>query len=345
MRLRAEQLASHLNQSGPAPVYLISGDEPLQKMECSDQIRKSANSNNINERVVFNVEKGFSWSTLLEESANLSLFAVGKLIQLHMENSRPGNEGSQALVRYTEQLPAGNILVISTGKLDKQSQQSKWFKALEKNGVVIQIWPVDIDQMPAWIQQRIRQQGKNISKTAASLITDYVEGNLLAARQEIDKLCLLVNKTEITEKDVLSAITDSARFDVFDMLTAAQYGQSTRVIRMLNGLREEGIEPAIIYGALMWNLRQLCSMAYLLSTGSSIDKVFSEFRIWENKRKPFKLLLQRHRLASMYQLLQFAIYLDRKIKSTDRDRVWDDLQSLLLYFAGTPVMPINLPNQ
>ena len=341
MRLRAGQLTSHLKKTGLAPVYLISGDEPLQILECADEIRHFASSQNFDERIVFDVEKGFDWNTLLDEAANLSLFSSRKLVELRMNNAKPGNEGSSVLAGYAETPPADIVLIITIGKLDKQAQQSKWFKALDKAGVILQIWPVDVNQVPAWVQQRIQQQGKTISLQAAAIIADRVEGNLLAAKQEIDKLCLLINKPEITESDILAAVTDSARFDVFEMLAVVQSGQTARAIRMLRGLQEEGVEPGKIYGAMMWEFRRLCSMAHLLASGVPMEKVFADFRVWENKRKPYKMVLQRHRLSELYQLLRFAIRIDRKIKSSDKDIVWDVLQTFLLTLAGKPVMQLD----
>ena len=341
MRLRAGQLTSHLKQSGLAPVYLISGDEPLQVLECADEIRHVAKSQGFDERIVFDAEKGFDWNLLLEESANMSLFSSKKLIELRLNNAKPGNEGGAVLSQYSDAPPPDNVLVITSGKLDRATQNTKWFKALDNAGITIQVWPVDAQQMPAWIQQRVKQQGKTIDQTAAAIIAERVEGNMLAAKQEIDKLCLLINKPEITENDILSAVADSARFDVFEMLAVVQSGQPERAVRMLQGLQEEGVEAAKIYGALMWEFRQLCSMAYMLSTGVPMEKVFADFRVWENKRRPYKMVLQRHPLSDMYKILRYAIRIDRKIKSADKDIVWNQLQSLLLALAGKPLMKLD----
>ena len=338
MRLRAGQLTSHLKKTGLVPVYLISGDEPLQILECADEIRHFAISQGFDERIVFNVEKGFDWNLLLDEAANMSLFSSKKLIELRMNNSRPGNEGSTVLTQYAETASTENVLVITANKLDRPAQQSKWYKTLDKTGATIQVWPIDADQMPTWVQQRAKQQSRNISLPAAKMIAERVEGNLLAAKQEIEKLCLLINKPEITENDIITAITDSARFDVFEMLEVVHTGKPVRAIRMLNGLKEEGVEAAKIYGAMMWELRQLCSMAYALSRGIPMERMFAEFRVWENKRNSYKRVLQRHGLNDMYRLLRYAIHIDRKIKSSDKDVVWDALQSFLLALAGKSVM-------
>lgn len=341
MRLRAGQLTSHLKKAGLAPVYLICGDEPLQLLECADEIRRFASGRDFDERIVFDVEKGFDWNALLDEAANMSLFSAKRLLELRLGNTKPGNEGGAVLVKYTADPLPDNVLIITTVKLDGQAQQSKWFKALDKAGITIQVWPVHADQMPAWIQQRMQQQGKTINLAAATMIAQRVEGNLLAAKQEIDKLCLLIDATEISEDNVLAAVADSARFDVFEMLAAVQSGQATRAMHMLRGLQEEGAEPGKIYGALMWEFRPLCSMAFGLASGVPMEQVFADFRVWESKRKPYKMLLHRHQLAEMYQLLRFAIRIDRTIKSSDKDMAWDVLRTFLLALAGKPVMQLN----
>lgn len=339
MRLRAEQLAANLKKSGLAPIYLISGDEPLQVMECADAIRQHAQQQGFEERIVFDATGSFDWNSLLNEVSALSLFSSKRLIELRMGSAKPGKEGGSILAQYAGNPPADNVLIITAERLDKQAQQTKWFGALDKAGVTAQIWPIDSAQLPVWIQTRVAKQGKQINITAATLVADRVEGNLLAAKQEIDKLCLLINKPEITADDVLAAVSDSTRFDVFELIETALTAKTAKTIRILHGLRSEGVEPGNIYGVLMWELRRLCSMAYLVKTGTPIEKIFTDYRIWDNGRKQaIKTTLRQHRTGDLHRLLRFAIQIDRKIKSSDRVIVWDILQAFLLTMAGHPVM-------
>ena len=339
MRLRAEQLAANLKKSGLSPIYLISGDEPLQVMECADAIRHYAQQKNFEERIVFDVAGGFDWNSLLNEVATMSLFTSKRLLELRLGSAKPGKEGGSILVKYTENLPIDNVLIITAERLDKQAQQTKWFGALDKAGVTVQIWPVAAGQLPDWIKQRVAKQGKQIGMAAATLIADRVEGNLLAAKQEIDKLCLLTNKTEISPDDVLAAVSDSSRYNVFELIEAALTANAARTIRMLNGLRSEGVEPGNIYGVLMWEFRRLCSIAYRVKTGTPLEKVFTEYRVWDNGRKSaIKNCLHQHRIDDLHRLLRFAVQIDRKIKSSDRVIVWDILQAFLLTMTGHPVM-------
>ena len=335
MQLRVEQLPDEIDRKGLSPVYLISGDEPLQLNEASDSIRRKAREQGVDERIVLDVAVGFDWNKLIEESASMSLFASARLIELRLGTNKPGRDGGKVLTEYAEQLSRDNILLVTSNKLDKRVRQTKWYKSLDKIGVTIQIWPIDASRLPDWIRLRVQKYNKSITTDAALLITDRVEGNLLAASQEIDKLCLLVDEPDITADDVISAVTDSTRFDVFSLIECAYANETKRLVRMLNGLKSEGMEPMAIYGALMWDYRRLCSMAYQLSNGLTLDKLFAEHRIWDNKRKQaIKSILHRHHVKKLYKLLRQANYLDRKIKSLEKQTVWDAMLVLLLAFSG-----------
>ncbi|MFB3091488.1 MAG: DNA polymerase III subunit delta, partial [Gammaproteobacteria bacterium] len=274
-----------------------------------------------------------------EESASMSLFTSRRLIELRMGSSKPGRNGGRVLTEYAEQLASNNILLITSDRLDKRVQQSKWYKSLNKVGVTIQVWPIDTDRLPDWIRQRVQKYNKHITVDAAQLIADRVEGNLLAASQEIDKLCLQIDHNEITADDVIAAVIDSARYDVFELTECAYANKTKRLLRILNGLKSEGMEPMAIYGALIWDYRRLCTIAYHFDNGSTLEKLFDEYRIWDNKRKQaIKSILNRHNVKKLYELLRQANSLDRKIKSAEKHTAWDAMLTLLLAFSG-----VNLP--
>ncbi len=334
MQLRAEQLSSSLERQGLSPVYIISGDEPLQLMECADLVRQHARKDQFEERVVLEVESGFDWNSLFAESANVSLFSSRKLIELRL-NNKPGKEGGAVLAEYATQPEIENVLLVLCGKVDKQTQKSKWYSALEKAGVAIQVWPIDARQLPGWIKQRFKQAGKTIDHIAVEQIAERVEGNLLAARQEIDKLCLLIDHENISMDDVNRAVSDSARYDVFELLTCALNADTERTVRILNGLRSELSDPAAIYGALAWDYRRLCVIAHDVNSGKPFEKACIEQRVWNDLRKSaIKRALPRLPETKLHQLLRYLIIIDRKIKSTDRDIVWIMLQSFLLSLTG-----------
>lgn len=335
MRLKAEQLQNQLNRS-LLPLYVVSGDEPLQSMECLDAIRGTARKQGFEERIVLEVDKVFNWNSLMEECASLSLFASQKIIELKMGTQKPGRDGGKVLQEYADMLPEGILLMISCAKMDKSAQNTKWFKALEKQGAIIQVWPVEPTQLPTWIQRRAKTLGKSIDTEAARFITARVEGNLMAASQEINKLCLLVDDNEIHMEDVLYAVVDNARYDIFSLMESAYTGDLNRAWRMLNGLKTEGLEPMAIYGGLMWEYRRLCSMAYQYQESGNMEQIFSSYRVWNNQRKQaIKQVLNRHKLARLHQLLAKAIKIDHIIKSSDRANTWPALLEFLTELAGS----------
>lgn len=338
MRLKPEQLESHLNKT-LAPVYLVSGDEPLQHMETCDAIRAAARSQGFSERRVLEVERGFNWDTLAQEAAAMSLFAEKRLIELRM-GSGPGNDGGPVLTEYCSQPPADNVLLISAGKIDRRSQQSKWFKAVDSAGVTISLWPVDMAQLPGWISRRGRQRGLQIETDAAELLAQRVEGNLLAAAQEIEKLRLLAgDEARIDTAAVLAAVADSARYDAFALLNSAYAGDLKRALRMLQGLRDEGIEAIAIYGALMWQLRRTCTLAHACAGGESEAAVFSRFRIFDKQQAPFRQILRRHDAAELDRLLAAAGRIDGQLKGYAPGDPWQSLGWLLSRLAGYDSLP------
>ena len=334
MRLKLDQLAASLDKRGLAPIYCISGDEPLQMLEAVDLIRNFARENGVEERTVLNVERGFDWNSLAETGANLSLFSSRRLIELRLGTHKPGRDGGAALSKYAAATPADNILLITTGKLDRKTQNSAWYKSLDGAGISIQVWPVEAAALPGWIVQRARQNGKKIQREAAALIAQKVEGNLLAARQELEKLCLLVSTPEISMEQVMSAVNDSARYDTFAMIETACQGNSEHTTRMLRGLRSEGVEPINIFGALMWELRRICAIANAIEAGAPKEKVFTEYRVWQQRKAALSRLLKRLPARQLTGLLGTAYMLDRSIKGALRSDPWELLEDLMLRLAG-----------
>jgi DNA polymerase III subunit delta len=334
MRLRPEQLEVHLQRSALSPIYFVSGDEPLQKLECIDQIRLAGRAQAYDERLVFNVDKSFDWDSINQATGNLSLFSNRRIIELRMASPKPGKEGGRILLEYVEQLNEDNLLIISSDKMDKSVQNTKWLKAVEKAGALIQVWPINPAQLPGWIQTRVQAKQKRITLDAARLIAQRVEGNLLAARQEIEKLVLLIDKEDIDIEDVINAVADSSRFDVFDMIESAFLGNSDRTLLMLNGLRNEGTEPMALFGAFMWEFRRLCSIAHQHDAGANLESLFSSYRIWDQKKRPMNAVLKRHSTKSLDRLLNYCATIDKNLKSSQKLQAWDQFNTLLLAIAG-----------
>lgn len=332
MKIKLEQLAGQLNK-GLAPIYIISGDEPLLVQEAADLVRKTAREAGCHERIVMSVEKGFDWNSLAQESGGMSLFAEKRLLELRLPSGKPGDAGGKALRAYAEAPSTDDVLLIVAGKIDTKSQQTKWYKSVEAAGVAVPIWPMAVAQLPAWINQRMKANKMRPTRDAAQVLAERVEGNLLACAQEIDKLFLVHGAAEIDAEMVVDAVANSARFDIFGLVDTALAGNGERVARMMNGLRSEGVEPILVLWALGREIRTLASMSFEVSRGISPDQVMRSQRVWE-KRKPLIKKGLRRSPRQWWVLLHRAGQIDRMIKGQATGNVWDELLQLALMMAG-----------
>ena len=331
MRLRPEQLQRQL-QDQVLPVYLVSGDEPLLVQESCDAIRAAAREAGCGEREVLLADSKFNWNELIATAAEMSLFADRKLIELRVPSGKPGTPGSKALLEYLEK-PSENILLLVAGKIDKQSTNSKWFKALDKAGAVMQIWPIGARELPRWLEQRAGQAGMDIDRDALVMLCDRVEGNLLAAVQEVEKLKLLCQGQRITSETVNSSVANSARYDLFALVDKALAGDAAHAMKMLNGLRAEGTEAAIILWALARELRLLMECRGDLDRGQSQNQVFGSRRVWDKRKPVVSAGLARHSGGDLEQLLHRANVADQSIKGLADGNPWDHLGGLVLDIA------------
>ena len=330
MRLYPEKLADHLQQK-LLPVYLVSGDEPLLLQECCDQIRQKARAENCNEREI--IEGGvsnFNWQDILHSASNMSLFADRKLIELRLPSGKPGAEGSKALCEYLDIASGDDVLLIVSGKIDKQSTNSKWYKALDKAGVTVQVWPVDAKDLPRWLQQRVRNAGMSIDDDALRLLCERMEGNLLAAVQEVEKLKLLAAGSKITMQTVTEAVSDNARYNLFDMADNALKGNASVSLRMLHGLRAEGTEPPVVLWALVREIRTLYEAQLDCDSGQSAQQALSSRRVWQNRMPLMQAALTRHNTHSLSLLLEQAARVDGSIKGFADGKPWDNLSRLVI---------------
>lgn len=329
MRLYPEKLASHLQQQ-LLRVYLVSGDEPLLVQECCDQIRLKAREQGCSEReVIDGGVSGFNWQDILHSASSMSLFADRKLIELRLPSGKPGAEGSRALCEYLDINSGEDVLLIVSGKIDKQSTNSKWYKALDKAGVTIQVWPVDAKSLPRWLQQKVRNAGMSIDNDALQLLCDRVEGNLLAAVQELEKLKLLVVDSRITTKTVTDAVSNNARYNVFDLTDNALKGDASTSLRMLHGLRGEGSEPPVVLWALAREIRTLYEAQLDCDKGQNAQQALSARRVWQNRMPFMQAALVRHDTNSLSLLLEQAALVDGSIKGFADGKPWDNLERLV----------------
>ncbi|HEC29174.1 MAG TPA: DNA polymerase III subunit delta [Gammaproteobacteria bacterium] len=337
MKSRPDQLHNHLQQN-LAPVYLVGGDEPLQVQESCDAIRHAARQQGFTEREVMNAERGFSWDEILQSGASLSLFGDKKIIEVNIPNGKPGDQGGKVLREYAQNPPEDTLLLVICGKLDGSSVRTKWAQSLEKAGVFIQVWPVDSSRLHGWIQERMRRQGLQASRDAISLLADKVEGNLLAARQEIDKLLMLHGPGRIDADAVADAVSDCARYSIYGLVDTVLTGHADKTVMILNGLRDEGVDPILVLWALSREIRGLSAMAAEVRKGARIESVLTRQRVWERRKPLVREALKRHGLGRWYGFLQQNARIDRIIKGLEPGKPWDELLQLGLAMAGKKVL-------
>ena len=335
MRVYPEKLAGQLQQQ-LLPVYLISGDEPLLVQECCDQVRRAARNAGCTDREVIDASApGFKWDEIIAGAAAMSLFADRKLVELRIPSGKPGAEGSKALQEYLQVSDGSeDILLIIAGKIDKQSTNSKWYKALDAAGATVQVWPVDAKDLPRWLQQRVSAAGMAIDNEALQLLCDRVEGNLLAAVQEVEKLKLLAEGGQITAATVTASVSNNARYNLFDMADNALKGNAAGSLKMLHGLRGEGTEPAVALWALLREIRTLYQAQQAVDAGQNPQQALSALRVWKNRMGLMQGALGRHSRNSLNSLLEQATAVDGSIKGFAGGKPWDNLESLILDLAG-----------
>ncbi len=338
MKLNPQQLATHLKKEGFAPVYFITGDEPLLALECGDLLRAQARAQGFSERTVLSVEAHFDWSDLHQAAGNLSLFATRRLLELRLGDKEVGKIGGQALMQYAQRPPPDTLLLISAERQSAATQKTKWFEALDAVGVIVQIYPVEAAQLPAWIAGRLQAQKIHASAEAIALIAERSEGHLLAAAQEIEKLKLLYPDTALEVEHVLEAVSDSARFEVFGWLDTVLSGDVARLVRQLNRLRAEGVEVVLIASLLAREIHTLYHLQQAKQRGQSLEKLFFQYRVWKNRQGLVKKALQRHSETSLLRLLRDVVELEKRVKGAAPGDAWETSLQLGLKIAGIKVL-------
>lgn len=330
MKLGPERLSPQLKAPLPA-VILIAGDEPLQREESADAIRKAARAQGYTDREVFVAERGFDWDAMLTAGASLSLFASRRILELRIPSAKPGSKGAEMLAAYAKD-PAPDTLLLVIAE-DKLEGNPVWAQALEKAGLMVQLWPVPPAEVPAWVRQRLKSKGFEATPDAVTLISGRVEGNLLAAAQEIEKLALLREPGMLDAEAVAEAVADSARYDAFKLVDAALAGDVPRTVRVLEGLQAEGEEPVMVLGALLRQLKELASFALEIEAGAPAPRVTAG--VWERRRPLIQAALKRRKAAGWQRLLKKALRADRVLKGRAQGRPWDELLDLSTEMART----------
>jgi len=333
MQLKPERLLGQLGEDRLLPCYLIAGDEPLQVLECADAVRAAARRAGIEERVVLTVEAGFDWGSLAAERDALSLFASRRLLDLRLPSAKPGTEGGKALVEHAG--AAGeDMLLVTAGKLDKRARQAKWVQALADAGALVLCYPVPLERLPQWLQQRAGARGLRLAPDAAALLAERAEGNMLAADQELEKLAILAGGGEVDEALARAATEDASRHDIFELADAALAGEAERALRILRSLRLEGVEPQSVSWVLGREIRQLTGIMSTMAGGAGEAEALREFQVWDRRRALVLGAMRRHRRAGLLRLSRLAARLECTVKGMSDGEPWQDCTWLALALAG-----------
>lgn len=331
MKVRADQLPAQLKKS-LAPIYIISGDEVLLCQEAADTIRKAAQQHNIDERLRFVADAQFDWQDVINENQSLSLFSSRRLFDIQID--KMGEKHSKALAQLGQSLSEDNIILLTLPKIDARTQKAKWFTQLESQGVFIQIWPIDANRLPAWVQQRAQALDLSLTRDAASMICERGEGNLLALSQELEKLALMHGQgVQIDAEKVAESVADSSRYSIYDLSDRLLMGKTKEAMHCLHQLLGEGVEPNII----LWLFnREIQTLANLLQgmQSSSFKQACQSEKIWD-KRVPFyESAMSRHNKVTLPYMQNYLALIDKSIKGLEGPDNETGFRNLVLMFCG-----------
>ena len=329
MPARITDLPRLLGAKELKPVWLIAGAEHLLVLEAADQLRARARELGYAEREIHDVDHRFDWNELAMSGAAMSLFATQRVIELRMPTGKPGREGSAAISAWCADPPPDTLLMITAQDWSK-AHEGAWFKSIDKIGVAMPVWPLKREETPRWISARMKSRGLKATADAIELLAERVEGNLLAAAQEIDKLSLLVGDSLLDVDTLESSVADDARFDAFRLTDAAIAGDATRALRMVEGLRAEGAEAIPLLG---WLLNQLRVLYRLASATGSLDHAFKTERIWDTKQAGFKRALRGGDAAHWERCIVHLGRIDRIAKGRGAGDVWREIERLITAIA------------
>ncbi len=337
MKLSLQQLGQQLSKNIP-PILWISGDEPLLILEAADQVRAAARQAGITERQVFHADAQFDWNQLTEANQSMSLFGDQEVLELRLPG-KLNDEGRKTLVAYAESANPDNLLLIVSDRIEAAQSKAKWFTKVTDAGWWVPVWPIERNQLPAWLRQRLQQNNLQIEDDALALLADRVDGNLLAARQEIDKLLLLNDGPIIQLDTVVQSVADSARFDIFDLAEAFLKGDLARSQRVLSGLAAEGIEAPIVLWVLARELRNLVQLAEADAQGQHLAGVYKRLRIFDKRQAPYQAALRRSHLKHWQRCLIRCGEIDATVKGRREGDPWHKLSVLVSEVAQAGLVP------
>ncbi len=330
---------------GLAPVYMISGDEPLQLMEAADLIRASARAAGFSgtERYQVDNARSFDWQALAMSGNTMSLFGDKKIVGLHIPTGKPGTEGANALKKWCESPPEDTILLITTGRPEGRFQTSAWFKAIDKVGVTMQVWPLSTAKTRSWVEQRMVGAGVSADANAVELLVERVEGNLLAAKQEIEKLAILYTDQSVGPQEVLMSVTDSSRYTIIDLIDAALNSDTARALKVLNSLRSAGDSPVLICWHLGSEVRKINSVLSRVDQGENPAQAMFKSGVWKNKQALVGKVMRERKRVFWLRASADCSYLDLLSKGMASGELWTEIASFVTRLSGSrwPLMRVS----
>lgn len=329
MPLRLDQLDNRLKQ-GLDPVYLLGGSELLLMQEARDAIFKAAQAEGFTERDLLEVRQHFNWDQLAEAAGAPSLFAQRRIVDLRLPTGKPGQEGARVLREWVESPDPDTLLVISCEQWEASQRKSKWAQALDQAGVQIDIWPVKTEEMPGWVAQRLRRAGLEPDREAVLVLAERLEGNLIAAQQEIDKLALIKGQGAVSAEDVLSAVADSARFDGFQLVEYMLAGKAADALRVAGGLRRMGVAIQPLTGAIAANLRTVEAYRLGMASQQNERSVFQKLRVWQARQAGLRAAGHRLNAKRLAEAWSRLAEIDQVSKGQGAGDAWHHLDQLIV---------------
>lgn len=338
MRITPDSLPAKLTSLPLSPVWMVFGEEPLLILESTDRIREAARQSGCTEREVFNADAGFDWNQLRESAGNLSLFGDRRLIELRLGRV-PTPDGQKALADWCAHPAEDTVLLISTGTLEKKQAKAAWVETVNAAGMIVEVGAISRPQLPAWISRRLTAHGIDAARDALDFLADRVEGNLLAAQQEIDRIALLFGKGSITLEQLAAVVSDNARYELEGALDAALAGDAARALRMLEGLREEGESTVPLLWLVQRDVRALLLASELLAQGRGESAALQAAGVWGARQSAVAPALKRLRMPALRALLADCAKTEKTNKGQAPGSPWDAMASLLLRIAGQKAPP------
>jgi DNA polymerase-3 subunit delta len=334
MLLKGDQLTAHLERE-LRPLYVLYGDEPLLVLEAADQIRAKSRQQGYSEREVLTVLPQFDWGQLLAAGGNMSLFGDKKLIDLRIPTGKPGKDGSAALQQWCQNLSLDNMLLITLPEMNWQDEKAVWFTTLVNAGVAIKLMAPPLAELPGWLAGRLRRQQQSADLDSLKFIAERVEGNLLAAHQEIQKLGLLYPTGQLSAAQIHEAVLNVARYDIDGLREALLVGDLARLKRTLDGLMQEGEAPPLVLWAMSEEIRALATIRMGIDAGKPADLMLKEAKVWGPRQMPVKKALQRLSTVALEAALKHAGQIDRLAKGIGQGNIWEEFLRLGMRLATT----------